>query len=161
MFILLCFPLFLFSLFLAFPFFTFCFFVSLSLFLIFFLPCFLFLIYVSGSCFFCFCCVCFLVSRCYLVVVFFFFCLLSCFVLSHNLRFDFALHRVFLLLFFVFVAFIFCLFLFFATYQKNISGYFGHWKKGRNNKKNTEKMDILTGAVSTGVLTNSVFFFLC
>ena len=58
--------------------------------------------------------------------------------------------------FLVFVAFIFCIFWILATYQKT------SLKKleiAKNPKmKNAQKKDILTRAVSTGVLTNSVFF---
>ena len=46
-------------------------------------------------------------------------CCLSCFALNHNLRFVFALHLVFsLLLFFVFVAFVFCYLLIFGSLSK-------------------------------------------
>ena len=45
---------------------------------------------------FCFCCVCLLFQNVPLIVLI---CLLSCFVLSHNLRFTFALHLLCLLLF--------------------------------------------------------------
>ena len=151
LFILLCFPLFLFSLFLASPFFTFSFFVSLLLFSFFLASCFSFLFLVLA---FCFCCVCFFVSRCYFVFVFF--CLLSCFVLNHNLRFVIALHLVFLQLLFLFCCFHILLFLIFGYLSsKNISENFGNCKNKNENAE--EKTDILTRAVSTRVLTKSVF----
>ena len=63
--------------------------------------------------------------------------------------------------FLVVVVFCFCCFgilyfLFLATYQKHLSN-FGNCKKPKN--ENAEKMHTGTRAVSTGVLTNSVFFF--
>ena len=48
------------------------------------------------------------------------------------------------------------LFIDFGYLSKNISQNFGHCKKTK--MKNAEKKDILTRAVSTGVLANSVFF---
>ena len=134
-------------------FFPFSFFVSL-LFFSFFLPsCFSFLFLVLA---FSFCFVCFLVQD---VILFLFFCLLSCFVLNHHVWFLFALHLVFLLLFFVFVALVFCNFFDFWLPIKNISQKFGNCKKPKNEK--CRKKDTGTRAVSTGVLTNSVFFFFC
>ena len=94
-------------------------------------------------------------------MLFFFFCLLSSFVLNHHVWFIFALYLVFFfLLFLVFVAFIFCNFLDFGYLSKNISEKLDIAKNPK--MKNAQKKDILTRAVSTGVLTNSVFFsFLC
>ena len=154
LFIILCFPLFILSLFGASSFFTFFFFVSL-VFFSFFLPfCFSFLYLVLA---FSFCYVSFIFLG---VLLFLFFCLLSCFVLNHNLRFVFALHLGFLiLLFFVFVAFIFCYFLIFGNLSKtSLKKNMEILKTTRI--KNAEK-DILTRAISTGVFTNSVFFLLC
>ena len=95
---------------------------------------------------------------CQAVHLFLFFCLLSCVFLNHNISFLFALHLVFwLLLFFVFVAFIFCYFSNFGNLSKNISEKMeiGKTAKMKNAEKKT---DILTRTVSTGVFTNSVFF---
>ena len=135
-------------------FFPFSFFVSLSCyFLSSFLPVFSSLVLLL---YFSFCLVCFLVQD-----VVFLFCLLSSFVLNHHVWFIFALYLVFFfLLFLVFVAFIFCIFGILATYQKTSTEKFGNCKKNKNEK--CTKKDILTRAVCTGVLTNSVFFsFLC
>ena len=78
LFIYLCFPLFVFSLFGPPPFSPFSFFVSLVFFSFFLLSCFSFLFLVLA---FSFCFVCFLVQD---VILFFFICLLSWFVLNHH-----------------------------------------------------------------------------
>ena len=93
--------------------------------------------------------------------VFVFLLVVLCF-LNHNISFLFALHLVFwlLLFFFVFVAFIFCYFLNFGNLSKNISEINGNWKNSKHEKCRKKKTDILTRTVSTGVFTNSVFFFL-
>ena len=159
LFSLLCFPLFLLAFFLASPFFTFSFFVSLSL----SLSCYLIssLFPVSHFCFwflfFCFCCVCFLVSRCYLVFFFFFLLVVVFWITILDL---FLLYLLFSCCCFLnFVAFIFCYFLSFG-YQSNL------WKLWKLQKKNAkmkkkQKKESLTRAVSTGVLTTSVFFLFC
>ena len=113
----------------------------------------MFLISVSGSCLLCLFCL-LLVSRCCFVVVF---CLLSCFVLNHNIWYVFALHIVFLLLCFC----CFGIFVNFGYLSKNIpqkTGYCKKKKKANNETCRNKKTDIFTRVVSTGVLTNSVFF---
>ena len=87
--------------------------LSLSIVMI-FLPSFLFLRSVSCSCLLLLFCL-FLFQD---VILFVFFCLFFCFVLNHNARFGFALHLVFLLLFFVLVALVFCYFLIFGYLSK-------------------------------------------
>ena len=92
-------------------------------------------------------------------VILLLFFVLSCFVLSHDVWFIFALYLVFLLLLLsvVSVAFICCNFWILATYQKTS---LKTWKLQKKTKmKNAEKKAILTRAVSTSVLTNSVVFF--
>ena len=116
--------LFLFSLFWTSPFFSFSFFVSLSCsFLSSLLPvfhfCFWFLLFLSVYLFFSF-----KLFFCF----FFFFCLLSCFVLNHKIWFVFALHRVFLLCLFYFIALVFCYFFDFWKPIKNISETNGNSK---------------------------------
>ena len=95
------------------------------------------------------------------VLLFLFFCLFSCFALNHNTIFLFALHLVFLALFF-FCSCCFGILLFFwilATCQKHHSKI---WKfRKPQNETRRRKTDILTRAVSTGVFTNSVFFLFC
>ena len=63
-----------------------------------------------------------------------FFCLLSCFVLNHNIRFSFALHLLFLLLFF---AFVFCCLLILGYLSKSISRNIGNSENPH--MKNAEK----------------------
>ena len=104
---------------------------------------------------FCLCFVCFLFQDVFLFLVF---RLFSCFVLNRNIRY-FALLLVFLLLlFFGFCCFGILLFLNFGylskTSLKNME-----IPEPQNEKR--RKRDILTRAVSTGVFTNGVFFFLC
>ena len=131
--------------------------LSISL-VLFFLPsCFSFIF--SDSCFLFLLCLhlCFKILFCF---CFLFFCSLSCFVLNHDIWFVIALHLVFFLLFFV----LFLLLWYFvisilATYQKHLSKF---WKLQKSQKwKMQTKTDILTRAVSTSVLTNSVFFLSC
>ena len=152
LFIFLCFPLFLFSLFWASPFFTFSFSLSLSLSL-------LFVSFFLASCFscqflvlaFCYWFVCVLFQD---VLLFLFFCLLSCFVLNHNLRFAFILHL--LLLLFLFWLISYFLFLLWQP-LKNISE---KWNFENRKNETCRKTDILTRTVSTGVFTNGVSFSL-
>ena len=91
--------------------------------------------------------------------VFVFLLVVLCFS-NHNISFLFALHLVFwLLLFFLFLLLSsFVLFLNFG----NLSNISEEMEIGKTAKmKNAEKKtDILTGTVSTSVLTNSVFFSL-
>ena len=100
---------------------------------------------------FCFCFVCLLFQDC--VVFFFrlFFCLLSCDVLNHHVKFVFALHLVLLVLFLLLFCFVVLVFFDFWLAITNISQHFGYCKT----------TDILTRAISTGVLTNRVCFPLC
>ena len=154
LFICLCFPLLLFSLCLGLPLFSLSLSLSLSCsFFSCFLPvfhfCFWFLLYLS---------VLFFVSRCYFVFVFLLVVLL-CFESSCLISCCFA-SCFLLLVVFGFCCFHILLFVDFNYLSKNISEKFGNCKKNKNEK--CTKKDILTRAVSTGVLTNSVFFsFLC
>ena len=67
-----------------------------------------------------------------------FFCLLCCFILNHNHRLVFTLHRILCCCcFFVFVAFIFCYFLSFGYPSKNISQKHGNRKTAK--MKHAEK----------------------
>ena len=132
LFIILCFPLFLFGLFGASSFLTFSFLVSL-LFFSFFLPfCFSFLYFVLA---FSFCFVCFFLSSCSSV---FSACCLVVF-LNHNLRFVFALHLVSCCCCFLFFTFIFGYFLILETYQKHL------WKTRKFQKQQKSKMQKKNG----------------
>ena len=108
-------------------------------------------VFCSGSCF-----VCFLFQD---IPFFLFFYLLSCFVLNHHIRSSFALHLLFMLL------------LFFRLFGFGVEIFFDFWLPIKTSlekleipttpkMKNAEKMDILTGAVSTSVFTNAVFLLL-
>ena len=129
LFIYLCFPLFLFSLFWASPFFPFLF-LCISLVLL-FLPSFLFFISVSGSCF-SFCVSLLLGSRFYFVFPFLI-VVLFCFVSSCLIYFCFV-SCFFVVVFFVLVAFIFCIF-YFGYLSKNLSEKIGNCKKNRKCRK--------------------------
>ena len=78
------------------------------------------------------------------------------FVLNHKIRFYYCSHLVFLLLFCLFYLEN-CISWFLATYQKHLSKSWNFRKPP--NMKNAGKTDILTRAISTSVLTNSVFCF--
>ena len=108
----------------------------------------LFLTWVSDSCFF-FVCVLF---QDVLLFCFFSACYLG---LSHKIIF-FALHFVFFLLFLLLLWYS-VIFLNFGDLSKTISQKFGNSENPKHEK--CRKKDILTRAVSTGVFTNSVFFF--
>ena len=139
------------------PFFPFPLSLSLSCyFLSSFLPVFFFVSSLFLAISFSFCLVCFLVQDVvflFLLVVFFCFesscliyvCFVSCFLLLVVLGFC-CIHILY--------------FLNFGYLSKNISEKIGNCKKTQNEK--CTKKDILTRAISTVVLTNSVFFsFLC
>ena len=118
----------------------------LSCFLPVFHFCFWFLLYLS---------VLFFVSRCYLVFVFLLVVLL-CFE-SSCLIYCCCVASCFLLL----VVLGFCCFhiLLFVDFNYLSKTSLKNWKLQKNEK--CTKKDILTRAVSTGVLTNSVFFLFC
>ena len=160
LFIYLCFPLFLFSLVWASPCFPFLFLclslslsISLSLVIFFLLPsCFSFLFLVLALSFCLFFCFKMLFCFVFLLVVLLCFessCLISCCFASCFL----------LLVVFGFCCFHSLLFFDFNYLSKIISEKIGNCKKNKNEK--CTKKDILTRAVSTGVLTKSVFFSFC
>ena len=169
-FICLCFPLFLFSLFWASPFLPFLFLcLSLSLYLslslslvLFFRPSFQFF---SMFCFW-FLLFLFVLFASWLKMLFsfffFFFCLLSCFVLNHHVWYIFALHLVFLLLFFVFVALVFCNFFIFGNLSKtslNILEIAKEKQKWKMQKKRTLGQEQLAQVCSQ--IVSFFFSFLC
>ena len=125
--------------------------LSLSLFFFFlvsFLFSFLFLVLALSFCFVSF-------SRCYFVLVFFSAC---CLALFWIIMFDFLLLCILFSYSCCFWFLLLSYFVFLFNYlSKNISEKFGNCKKQK--MKNAQKKDILTRAVSTGMLTNSVFFF--
>ena len=153
----MCFPFFLFSFVWASPFVPFLF-LCLSL-LLFFLPSFLSFLFLLLA--FSFCFLCFLLgSRFYFVV---FFVSACCLVLFWIIMFDLLLFSI---LFSGCCCFLFLLLSYFAIFenwQPIKKHVWKNWILQKSQKwKMHKKKDILTKAVSTKVLTNSVFFsFLC
>ena len=128
--------------------------LSLLSFVIFLFPSFLFLMSVLVLVF-SFCFVCFLFQD----VLVLFFCLLSCLVLNYNIDLCVFCILFSCCCFFVcFCCFGILLFFIFRHLSKNMSQKLGYCKKNKNEKMH-KITDILTRAVSTSVLTNSVFPF--
>ena len=122
-----------------------------------FIPVFSFLFLVRA---FYFCFVCFLVQD---AILFFLFLLvvLFCFESSCLISFCFAsCSLVVVVAFWFLLLWYFVIFEFLATYQKTSLNNIGNYKK-KQTWKMQKKRTLCTRAVSTGVLTNSVFFLFC